>query len=81
MRIFAQRQGVEAVREGRIGYVPGSVVWVPLAMAQQEPEESVPRFQWLKRLLRRRRREPSVYQRVLAMHIGTASENKSAALS
>lgn len=67
------------MRESGAGYVPGSVVWVPLSMAQSHPKEAAPRRRWLQRFFRRK--EPSLYHRCLAMHIGTASKNKSAALS
>lgn len=65
------------MREGVTGYVPGSIVWVPFSAAH--PEDRVERESWLRRFIRRR--QPSLYQRCLAMHIMTASDTEARELS
>jgi len=52
------------------GYVPGSIVWVPWSMAHrtEEERETAPASDsFWRRLLRRR--QPTVFQRCLAIHI------------
>jgi hypothetical protein len=75
----AHQQGVRTMRESGTGYIPGSV-WVPWSIAHHNAEEAeAPRDSWLKRFIRRR--QPSLYQRCLAMHIMTASDNEPTPLS
>lgn len=54
---------------------------VPWSDARSEGRTRWVRQSWLKRLMRRRPKQLSVYQQCLAMHIGTASDNDRAYLS